>query len=525
MENVYNRFFNGKPSSFGIRTWNNYQNSLNQSGILNSTVAPRLPSVLSKNINSYDNTDNSKLNQPLTMQLLEYKLKKLEEKDKEINQMKSLYNSRCIPSPYYYPPMAQSQIDPYYSLNLTKRDREPYQKKRTSLSKLHLSQKKKTTSKSLDQEGIERLKAGLLPKNNKYNNISGDDSIDNIKPYNTIGTKGNTKNKIKDEDDIDIQEINYIQHKLRKLKLLNGVKNFAKDLNENLALKLQRDTHQSKKGILQLKENYNEMKSLLENKLNQFELRQKQELEILKSSLDQETKKNHTVLQRREQKVDYNTFVESKIKEFDKKKERDRRKRKELEQEIRKKVAEEINLQKMLKVKETNTITYLPPISYEPTYPKTKNVTQIVDEKVNEIIKDKEIERLLLLNNELIKREDFLLNELKKEISKRKEEEKLRQYLEMKVQKQAKKEKKEKEETQKKEELNESQSESEKEDEKNEELLKENLMEKQENPKPIELKLGDKKSPKKYGKSEPINNNFGYERVLLSDIYPEQLVK
>ena len=562
MESVYTRFFNGKPSSFGIGTWNNYQKSLNQSGILNSTVAPPLPSVLSKNINNHFNSDNSSLNQSLAMQLLEYKLKKLEEKDNQISQMSSLYNSQCLPSPYYYPPLAQPQIDPYYSLNLTKREKEPYQKKRTSLSKIKLNQKK-IASKSLDQEGIARLKAKLMPKNNKYINISGDESIDKIQTNNAEETKENidrAKNKKKEEDDIDIKEINYIQNKLRKLKVLNGGKHFIKDLNENLALKLQRDTHQSKKGILELKENYNEMKSLLENKLNQFELRQRQELEILKSSLEQEAKKNHTVLQRREQKVDYNTIVENKIKEHDRKKERERRKKEELEQEIRKKVAEEIKLQKMLKIKQTNVITYLPPISYEPTYSKIKNVNQIVDEKVNEIMKDKEIERLLLLNGELIRREDFLLSELKREISKRKEEEKLRQFLEMKIQKQEQEtvnckpiqiEKKEKEipkeenkktEEENKKELNNNQpveeeekeqSEPEKEEDenkqnkKNEELLKENLLEKPESPKAIQIKLGNKEEPKKYGNSEPLNDNFtfGYERVLLSDIYPEQSVK
>ena len=215
----------------------------------------------------------------------------------------------------------------------------------------------------------------------------------------------------------------------------------------------------------------------------------------------------------------------------------------------------------MLKLKETNVITYLPPISYEPTYSKIKNVNQKIKKKVNKIMKNKEIERLLLLNHELIRREDFLLNELKREINKRKEEEKLRQFLEMKMQKQEQEvvnckpiqiEKKEKEEIpkeenkkseeEKKEELNESQpveeeekeqNEPEKEEDeirqnkKNEELLKENLMEKPESPKGIQIKLGNKEEPKKYGNSEPLNDNFnfGYERVLLSDIYPKESVK
>ena len=66
-----------------------------------------------------------------------------------------------------------------------------------------------------------------------------------------------------------------------------------------------------------------------------------------------------------------------------------------------------------------------------------------------------------------------------------------------------------------------------KQNKKNEELLKENLLEKPESPKAIQIKLGNKEEPKKYGNSEPLNDNFtfGYERVLLSDIYPEQSVK
>ena len=88
MESVYSKFFNGKPSDFGIGTWNSHPRSINRSAsttCINSSIAPPLPGNLRKR-SFYS---NETLNESLRMQLLEAKLNNIEQKDKQIKQLNS----------------------------------------------------------------------------------------------------------------------------------------------------------------------------------------------------------------------------------------------------------------------------------------------------------------------------------------------------------------------------------------------------------------------------------------------------
>ena len=115
----------------------------------------------------------------------------------------------------------------------------------------------------------------------------------------------------------------------------------------------------------------------------------------------------------------------------------EREKQERMEREIRQKVAEEIALQKALSMKKNNTVINLPSISYEPKNNRDDHVDidEIIEGRVNyrldEEMKDKEMERLYLMNSELVKREDLLLEELRKERLKREEEERLRKLAEL----------------------------------------------------------------------------------------------
>ena len=443
MESVYSKFFNGKPSTFGIGTWSSYPKSLNHSAtmpLFNSSVAPPLPPVLSNlgtiNTNQSANTD-------LKMQLLEYKIHNLEQKENQINQLNALYNNSLLSPPAYYPLMRENSVSnnihPYYGISPVNGGFS-YKKKKISPSKMRLRYRNKRTID--DEEGIARLKKRLGSKNDSCTYCSND-SI-----YNR---ESNDDNKENEEDEPDKE-----RGKTKRLKLFNNGKHFLRNVNNSLALKLQKDTFKTNDGINELKTKYKEIETLLKNKLDQFEEKQKNEMEVLRLALENENKKKEMemlkdAIEQKNRKEEINTvklalekgknkksfrlkhslsingmninealnsinkdiqeLVEEKIKAFEMKKAMERERKEKLEKEIRQKVAREIELQKMFSASQKNTISHLPSINYIP----------------NRMMK--QLHKLSLLNKELIRREDYLLERWRRERNRREDEERLRRLL------------------------------------------------------------------------------------------------
>ena len=130
MESVYSRFYNPN-SSKNVGTWNTYPQVLNRSSsstLFNSYMAPPLPGVLQKSLHScYTNNSSDKVNEALKMQLLEQRVKRIQEKDAQVNQMQALYsNSQSLPHPVYYPLIFNSNAA---SPNNVSQGEEPKKKK------------------------------------------------------------------------------------------------------------------------------------------------------------------------------------------------------------------------------------------------------------------------------------------------------------------------------------------------------------------------------------------------------------
>lgn len=542
MESVYSKFFNGKPSDFGIGTWNSHPRSINRSAsttCINSSIAPPLPGNLRKR-SFYS---NEKLNESLRMQLLEAKLNNIEQKDKQIKQLNSLCNSQYLPPQMYYPiigkqPIPKEGIDPYYFYGNPMQRSIPYNPNTIPMKKIKIKKKK---TKSVDEEGIKKLKKKLMKRN--YNEPNQNEHhTEYLQACPTLDEESDKQT----EDD-------------KSEEIKQQGKEFIKNVSGNVALKLQRDNFRARKGIQEIQKNYNEIKTLLENKLDALEMKQKIEMENLKYALEKggnprikasmkntfegkhsnlEKIPDHSIPQLIKE---FPKIIEEKIRAYELKKEMEREKQERMEREIRQKVAEEIALQKALSMKKNNTVINLPSISYEPKNNRDDHVDidEIIEGRVNyrldEEMKDKEMERLYLMNSELVKREDLLLEELRKERLKREEEERLRKLAEL-EKRQPKKEpfvivkeikeevkpkkNKKREETPKEEPEEEPQKEEEppKEEElsikeKEPSIKEEEKGSEVQSVKPIELKLKKKKKPKE--EKDP-----GFERIKLSDLYP-----
>lgn len=438
MESVYSKFFNGKPSTFGIGTWSSYPKSLNHSvtmPIFNSSVAPPLPPVLS-NLGTYNTSQSA--NTDLKMQLLEYKIHNLEQKENQINQLNALYNNSALSPPAYYPFMrgnsASNNIPPFYGF-IPDNGRFSYKKKKISPTKKR--PKYRNNSASCDEERVDKLKRRLGSKNDSLTYCTND-SIYNKESNNENDDQGKSEDIAK------------------KLKTNKG-ESFLNNVNSSLALKLQRDTFKTNEGINELKNKYKEIETLLQNKLDQFEEKQKNEIEVLRLALENENKKNEMemlkdAINKNNRKKEISTvklalekgknnkktfrlnhslsakgmninetlkginkdiqeLVEEKIKAFEMKKAMERERKEKLEKEIRQKVAKEIELQKVYAACQKNTISHLPSINYIP----------------NRMMK--ELHKLSLLNKELIRREDYLLERLRRERNRREDEERIRKLI------------------------------------------------------------------------------------------------
>ena len=434
MESVYSRFY-FPNSSKNVGTWNTYPQVLNHSSsstLFNSYMAPPLPGVLQKSLHScYTNNSNSdKVNEALKMQLLEQRVKRIQEKDAQVNQMQALYsNSQYLPHPVYYPLIFNSQKD------VSEEPKKKKMKKIKVIKKIKVKRKKEPITPEQAAE-IEQLKKDLMT-NDKTNIAVCSDALKNY-------------NKPKEEEKTESDN--------GELSILKKGKNFFKLLNDNSMLKLQNDNFKSREEIHEIKKNYNEIKNILENKLSSLELQQKMEIAHLKYALEQggnprikASLKNtyegtnidldkipdHTIPPEMKNVTKY---IDEKIRAYELQKQMEREKKEEEERDIRNKVADEIALQKSLYFQKSNSVTHLPSISYYAHRVEENNfdsldIANLVESRVKYILEQKdnskEMERLLQANEELMKREDLLMEELKKERQRREEEERMRRYAEM----------------------------------------------------------------------------------------------
>ena len=344
-----------------------------------------------------------------------------------------------VPPPYYYyPPPVYDNI-PYdnYDRRVSSHGRnnnrytKPKKQKQRKY-KLKSNNSNKTNSIETDRPEIQNPNENNN-NNNEYNDISelehsyddGDEEEEETYRKPKQKQKQNNPNK------------KLISKSLKILNPKQG-KYFMNDIRNNLALKLQQDQFENSNNINIIQQSCNEIRSILSDKLDKIETKQRLDFENLKNALyhgGSNKLKASMLNEFNGRHYDVNNYpdftipeeiknipqlIDKKIHDFEYKKEYEKNRQERLEKEIREKVANEIKIQKYLSSIKNNSISYLPPISYEgPSniygYNDEELLQAKIDIKVEEALKERDLERIKRLENEINKKEleiktDYLKN-------------------------------------------------------------------------------------------------------------------
>ena len=277
MESIYGKL-NRIENDFKIEEENKYPKMLHRTGsapLFTSFQAARLPSCISGSI-SYQNKDEKITSSDIKVQILEERLKKLENlKNQQIFNNPSLLNpsNNNIQFPLIQLNPIQNPIlissypiqDTYFPLINTKN----YNSKYNVL-----------LDKQIKQYNLDKLKHRKSINNNS-DNEQIEINHEKLKNYN------NLENIKKEEKEKRKNYKNYYKKLQREIyiPLQNDYSNYKRRINLNIQEKLKKDNNLIKSNINEIEDNYNQIKILLNEKLQKIEKRQKMDFENLKNIL------------------------------------------------------------------------------------------------------------------------------------------------------------------------------------------------------------------------------------------------
>ena len=277
MESIYGKL-NRIENDIKIEEENKYPKMLHRTGsapLFTSFQAARLPSCISGSI-SYQNKDEKITSSDIKVQILEERLKKLENlKNQQIFNNPSLLNpsNNNIQFPLIQLNPIQNPIlissypiqDTYFPLINTKN----YNSKYNVL-----------LDKQIKQYNLDKLKHRKSINNNS-DNEQIEINHEKLKNYN------NLENIKKEEKEKRKNYKNYYKKLQREIyiPLQNDYSNYKRRINLNIQEKLKKDNNLIKSNINEIEDNYNQIKILLNEKLQKIEKRQKMDFENLKNIL------------------------------------------------------------------------------------------------------------------------------------------------------------------------------------------------------------------------------------------------
>ena len=277
MESIYGKL-NRIENDIKIEEENKYPKMLHRTGsapLFTSFQAARLPSCISGSI-SYQNKDEKITSSDIKVQILEERLKKLENlKNQQIFNNPSLLNpsNNNIQFPLIQLNPIQNPIlissypiqDTYFPLINTKN----YNSKYNVL-----------LDKQIKQYNLDKLKH-RKSINNNTDNEQIEINHEKLKNYN------NLENIKKEEKEKRKNYKNYYKKLQREIyiPLQNDYSNYKRRINLNIQEKLKKDNNLIKSNINEIEDNYNQIKILLNEKLQKIEKRQKMDFENLKNIL------------------------------------------------------------------------------------------------------------------------------------------------------------------------------------------------------------------------------------------------
>ena len=277
MESIYGKL-NRIENDFKIEEENKYPKMLHRTGsapLFTSFQAARLPACIYGSI-SYQNKDEKITSSDIKVQILEERLKKLENlKNQQIFNNPSLLNpsNNNIQFPLIQLNPIQNPIlissypiqDTYFPLINTKN----YNSKYNFL-----------LDKQIKQYNLDKLKHRKSINNNS-DNEQIEINHEKLKNYN------NLENIKKEEKEKRKNYKNYYKKLQREIyiPLQNDYSNYKRRINLNIQEKLKKDNNLIKSNINEIEDNYNQIKILLNEKLQKIEKRQKMDFENLKNIL------------------------------------------------------------------------------------------------------------------------------------------------------------------------------------------------------------------------------------------------
>ncbi len=303
MENIYNKFI-GKDNYFQKNQPKIYPMQLSRSGsnpLLSPFYANKLPSNLTGEISNYKNRNKGITSSDIKVQILEERLRNLEAN--KSNQL--LLNE----PPQYQLPLInnlQNQNNKYPSLPNTFipnktlpliNNNDIINRRNNEMMKNEILCSKK---KLFKHRGLTKEDYMADIYNSDYNKIKKTHKYKQNEPVinKTHHHKNNYKEDIINENnqnDEDKNEEIKMRNKAKKFhkKLKHEVytpfqhdyNEYIKNVNLNIQRQLKNDNDLIKYNIFEIENNYNEIKDLLEKKIERIELKQKLEFENLKKTI------------------------------------------------------------------------------------------------------------------------------------------------------------------------------------------------------------------------------------------------
>ena len=318
MDSVYTKFFVGKSK---------YNNNFRRSGsvpLFNlGNEAGRLPSCLTYNSNNNDKPFVT--SDVLKIQMMEDRLKNLEKKKQEQNdQINALMsyqmnqnrlnksNSSTMMIPVNQQPnalllTANNVLQPLNYMNNLNRY---YDMQNLTANGIYDNNRGSYKTSKTDND--------LYRKHKKlYKNYKKD--INEIKSY-------------LDNDKIDEKINKNLKNKIY-LPIKHDINNMMDEINYNLQKKMENDNNVINSNINAVERNYDEIKYLLQNKIDKMELKQKIDFENLKNELQ-----NSVINRERQEKILNNNLLNMKMRELE-----DKRNNEEKEELFQSEINEHIN--------------------------------------------------------------------------------------------------------------------------------------------------------------------------------------
>ncbi|MGL4948210.1 MAG: hypothetical protein ACRC42_02370 [Mycoplasma sp.] len=420
MDSVYNKFYGGQSNNFGFKTWNPHSRQLTRSTsmpMMNSTIAKPLPNSMTHykgivNFNPNLSYSEKPIVNPdiLKFQILENKWNNLEQaKYQQNEQLNSLMANQIMDQ-------ANQIMDQNQYLNqLPIIQNPPY----------YIMQQPPIQPYTYPNPPVVDINE-LIKDNQKH-----------------------TKKKrrvIQEESSSESEEEYYHRNTKCNCQVDKG-NDFMKSMKNHLALKLQDETYESMNNINVIQDSFKGLKSLLEQKLDQMDLKQKTEFANWRYALERGgTDKlracfknvfdgeNNNIDEIEEKMVenkwrDWPDLIDKKISENEGRKKEMTVKKEKLKYEITKKVEEELKKQKLVnglkkKVEIWPSITNIQPWELNNNkYLNQKNTGTSVDIDLLVKTKEQEIELESQLEKEkTLKAKLLMQQELRDKIIKNNEE-------------------------------------------------------------------------------------------------------